>query len=456
MFSSQDLYDICMKIFEGVAVPTSWFVLPLFLVRVLNGQIAGDASEIRSAIKGLLLYFVLLVSFGFILDILLQIPQSFIPEVSATDIVNKTQALYKSESGAIEFLSKSIPDIVLFIVEALLALLYWAVLILHILVTIFLSALAPIIFLLACVLNIGIPVRLFFGLLIMSSCWPAMWYGFDKALPFIDKVIPNEFGKFVLELVVTLIKGIGPAAVAYMSLNSGPGKAVVGATEKAAGMAGNMGLKLGKSVAGGANFAAKSLHGKMFNSRTENSDTDLSTGGGRTYAGSALKAFSPQLSSKGLRTLNGRRSVQDQSMSDHRAPDGISSSNRNQGANPVTNFANQNSSEAIKSSSSASFKTPNLDIVNTSGMASTNLRSSQGQAGSQNSPSSVEGSHSKKYPSASRSMRPQNTVGDFLRRPQTISSRGVITQATSPHLTDKSVDPNTEMTVTHHKPDRRT
>lgn len=458
MFSAQDLYHICMKIFEGVAVPTSWFVLPLFLVRVLNGQIAGDASEIRSAIKGLLLYFVLLVSFGFILDILLQIPQSFIPEVSATDIVNKTQALYKSESGAIEFLSKSIPDIVLFIVEALLALLYWAVLILHILVTIFLSALAPIIFLLACVLNVGIPVRLFFGLLIMSSCWPAMWYGFDKALPFIDKVIPNEFGKFVLELVVTLIKGIGPAAVAYMSLNSGPGKAVVGATEKAAGMAGNMGLKVGKSVAGGAKSTAKSLHSKMFKSRTENSDADLSTGGGRTYAGSALKAFSPQLSSKGLRTLNGRGSVQDRSMSDHRAQDGISSSNqnRNQDTNPVTNFANQNSSGAIKSSSSASFKTPNLDFVSNSGVASTNLRSSQGQAGRQHSPSSAEGSHTNKYPSASRSMHPQNTGGDFLRRPQTISSRGVITQATNPHLTDKSVDPNTEISVTHHRPDRRT
>jgi hypothetical protein len=458
MFSAQDLYDICMKIFEGVAVPTSWFVLPLFLVRVLNGQIAGDASEIRSAIKGLLLYFVLLVSFGFILDILLQIPQSFIPEVSATDIVNKTQALYKSESGAIEFLSKSIPDIVLFIVEALLALLYWAVLILHILVTIFLSALAPIIFLLACVLNVGIPVRLFFGLLIMSSCWPAMWYGFDKALPFIDKVIPNEFGKFVLELVVTLIKGIGPAALAYMSLNSGPGKAVVGATEKAAGMAGNMGLKVGKSVAGGAKFAAKSLHGKMFNSRTENSATDLSTGGGRTYAGSPLRAFSPHLSSKGLRAFNSGESFQIRSGADHQALNGTSQSTqrRNQGINSVTDFANKNSSGAIKSTSSASFKTPNLDIVSNGGVASTKLRSSQGQAGSQHSPSSAEGNHTNKYPSASRSLRSQNNSGDFLGRQQTTTSRRAITQTTSPHLTDKSVDPNTEMTVTHHKPDRRT
>lgn len=458
MFSSQDLYDICMKIFEGVAVPTSWFVLPLFLVRVLNGQIAGDASEIRSAIKGLLLYFVLLVSFGFILDILLQIPQSFIPEVSATDIVNKTQALYKSESGAIDFLSKSIPDIVLFVVESVLALIYWAVLILHILVTIFLSALAPIIFLLACVLNIGIPVRLFFGLLIMSSCWPAMWYGFDKALPFIDKVIPNEFGKFVLELVVTLIKGIGPAAVAYMSLNSGPGKAIVGATEKAAGMAGNMGFKVGKSVAGGAKSAAKSLHGKMFKPRTESSDTGLSTDGGRTYAGSPLKAFSPQVSSKGVRAFNSGGSFRTRSGADHQAPTGASQSgqSRNQGINSVTDFANKNSSGAIKSTSSASFQTPNLDIVSSSGVASTNLRSSQDQTGGQGSISSSESNHTNKYTAASRSTRPQNNGGDFLERHQNLSSRRAISQTTNPHLMDKSVEPKTEIPVAHSKQDRRT
>lgn len=458
MFSSQDLYNICMKIFEGVAVPASWFVLPLFLVRVLNGQIAGDASEIRSAIKGLLLYFVLLVSFGFVLDILLQIPQSFIPEVSATEIINKTQALYKSESRTVEFLAKSIPDIVLFFVESLLAVLYWAVLILHILVTIFLSALAPIIFLLACVLNVGIPVRLFFGLLIMSSCWPAMWYGFDKALPFIDKVIPNEFGKFVLELVVTLIKGIGPAAVAYMSLNSGPGKAVVAATEKLSGAAGKMGLKVGKSVAGGAISAAKSLHGKMFKPRTENSDTDQSTDVGRTYAGSSLAACGSQLSSQGVRTFNSGRSIQNRSMPDRHAPTGLnpSSHRQYQSTNSITDFTNQNSARAVKSTSSASFQTPNLDIVSNHGVTSTNFRSSQYQAGGQHSISSADGNHTTKYPATSRSLSSQNSGGDFLKRQQTTFSRGTIAQTTNPHLMNKSVEPDTEIPVSHRKQDRRT
>ena len=116
--------------------------------------------------------------------------------------------------------------------EYVLAIVYWAVLVLHLLVMILMTSMAPIVFLLSCVLNVGVSVRIFFGLMIVSSCWPVMWYGFDQALLVMDKVVPDTFGKLVLELVVTLIKGIGPASLAYMSLNSGPGKAIVSSASK--------------------------------------------------------------------------------------------------------------------------------------------------------------------------------------------------------------------------------
>ena len=221
-----------MKIFEGVAKPVSWFVVPLFLIRVGYGQLSGDSSEIRGAIKGVILYFVLIVSFGVILDVLLELPQSFIPEISSHNMADKTEALAKQEIGKFFTTWKSIPEKLAILMEYVLAIIYWAVLVLHLLVMILMTSMAPIVFLLSCVLNVGVSVRIFFGLMIVSSCWPVMWYGFDQALLVMDKVVPDTFGKLVLELVVTLIKGIGPASLAYMSLNSGPGKAIVSSASK--------------------------------------------------------------------------------------------------------------------------------------------------------------------------------------------------------------------------------
>lgn len=221
-----------MKIFEGVAKPVSWFVVPLFLIRVGYGQLSGDSSEIRAAIKGVILYFVLIVSFGVILDVLLELPQSFIPEISSHNMADKTEALTKQEIGNFFTTWKSIPETLAILMEYILAIIYWAVLVLHLLVMILMTSMAPIVFLLSCVLNVGVSVRIFFGLMIVSSCWPVMWYGFDQALLVMDKVVPDTFGKLVLELVVTLIKGIGSASLAYMSLNSGPGKAIVSSASK--------------------------------------------------------------------------------------------------------------------------------------------------------------------------------------------------------------------------------
>ncbi|HPI39348.1 MAG TPA: hypothetical protein PLJ21_01005 [Pseudobdellovibrionaceae bacterium] len=250
MFSPQELHTVSMKVFEGVAVPTSWFVLPLFLIRVFYAQITGDSSEVRSAIKGVLLYFILIASFSVILDLLLQIPQSFLPDFSSRAISEKTENLTKEEVGKFELVLKSSPEILIYVMESILAIVYWIMLILHILVMVLLSSMAPIIFLLSCVLNIGVPVRVFFGLIIMSSTWPVMWYGFDQSLIFIEKVIPDQFGKIVLELLLTILKGIGPLSVAYMSLSSGPGKSLVSAASKGLGFATGASSSLGGASMG--------------------------------------------------------------------------------------------------------------------------------------------------------------------------------------------------------------
>ncbi|MGZ6470370.1 MAG: hypothetical protein ACXWRZ_04360 [Bdellovibrio sp.] len=270
-----------MKIFEGVTIPVSWFVLPLFLVRVLNGQISGDSGEIRSAVKGLILYFVLIMSFGLILDLLLQIPQSFIPEISTKEFVTKTQALSKKEVGNFELLLKTSPEILTFILECILAFVYWAILILHILVMVLMTAMAPIIFLLSCILNVGIPVRIFFGIIIISSSWPVIWYGFDQALGFIEHIVPNTFGQLVLELIVAVLKGIGPAGVAYMSLSSGPGKTVVSAATKGFSLASSGASKAGKLGSRTQRFVSREYN-KAFKARTTSIEGNRKNQGSRT------------------------------------------------------------------------------------------------------------------------------------------------------------------------------
>lgn len=269
MLSTSELYQICMKIYENVSVPVSWFVLPLFLIRVSVAQLSGDSAEIRAALKGLVMYFVLILSFGMILDLLLQIPQSFIPDVTTEEIAAKTRQIIQQEQSTWDIVKKSTPELISFVGECLLAVIYWAMVVLHVLVMVLMTAMAPVIFLLSCVGNIGVPVRVFFGLIIMSSCWPALWYGFDQALPYIEKVIPNDFGKLVLAIVLNLFKGIGPFAIAYMSLNSGPGKAAVTAVSHMLNLTQKSAGKVGEAVSGSATYAAKTGYNKFQSLRTQ-------------------------------------------------------------------------------------------------------------------------------------------------------------------------------------------
>ncbi len=106
MLSTSELYQICMKIYENVSGPVSWFVLPMFLIRVSVAQLSGDSAEIRAAIKGLVMYFVLILSFGMILDLLLQIPQSFIPDVNTEAIAAKTRKIIQQEQSTWEIAKK--------------------------------------------------------------------------------------------------------------------------------------------------------------------------------------------------------------------------------------------------------------------------------------------------------------------------------------------------------------
>ena len=266
MFSYEELHAVCMKIFEQVAIPVSWFVLPLFLIRVSYAQLSGDSSEIRSAIKGVILYFALIASFGLVLELLLQIPRNFIPEVSAKEVADKVDTLAKQEKSALDFYLKMGPEVLTLILESILSIIYWSVLILHVLVMIIITAMAPVVFLLGCVLNVGVPLRLFFGLIITASCWPVIWYGFDQAIPFIEKVIPDQFGRIILEVLMTAFKGIGPLTIAYMSLNSGVGKAAVATVSTTVGSAG----KGAKAAAGLANYATRGSFPKAFSARTKN------------------------------------------------------------------------------------------------------------------------------------------------------------------------------------------
>ena len=231
-----DLSTICMQIFKGVEHVTTLFVVPLFLVRTAFAQAMGDGEEIKNSVKGVIIYFVLVASFPSIMAVILEIPNSFFTE---TIIPSVQRSFGKAVDNNQDVYSKaafgSSPLTIVFLMETLSAVLFWIVWTLQVLISIFLTAIAPVVFLLTCLLGIGISNKLFFGLLVMTSTWPLAWYGFDQALHYLFQIVENSFGRSCIELVTLLFKGVVPILTAYLGINSGPGRMILGGMGKLTG-----------------------------------------------------------------------------------------------------------------------------------------------------------------------------------------------------------------------------
>lgn len=262
MGNFSELHNTCLKVFESVAGTTTIFILPLFLGRVVFSNIMGDGSKAFTALKGALMYFVLIAAFPLIVEILFSIPEAYLPKFDSMSIfANGTQGWELS----------SIPFSLDRIIEVILAGLYWVVYYLHVFFMLLMCSMAPIVFLLSALLGVGLGLEIFMGLLIVGSSWPIIWYGFDQVHSSLVTAQTDAFGAKCLELLVTLFKGLAPVSFASLAVKSPAGRAITQAASGAVAVAkwsGLTAIRGAASVVPTKSFSSASKSGHVERSRS--------------------------------------------------------------------------------------------------------------------------------------------------------------------------------------------
>lgn len=209
------LIEICSNVFSKSREYCLYFVGPVFFTRVFWLNISGaNQSEYSALIKGLLTFFVLSYSFEYILDIIFEIPRSIDLSRSA---INATPP---NEEVA------WVPDVLRWTVQTLHMIFYHLAHFLQFLFLVFLSAIAPIVFLLSCLLNIGFGLTVFFGILLVTGCWPIVWISFDQVSVLIAQMDLSWLGYSLTEILINLMKAVGPLGLALVAFSSESGKAL--------------------------------------------------------------------------------------------------------------------------------------------------------------------------------------------------------------------------------------
>lgn len=223
MDSFSDLHGVSLKVFESISRSTTYFLLPLFLFRIVFSNITGEGAKAFAIIKGALIYFCLVSGFPIIIEILFSIPDQYLPKYDSLNSLT-TNSPEVSAASIIPFALDRV-------VEVILSALYWVVYYLHVFFMLLMCSMAPIVFLLSTILGVGLGVEIFFGLLIVGSSWPIIWYGFDQVHASLVSAQTDAFGAKCLELIVTLFKGFSPVAFAALAIKSPAGRVITQAAQ---------------------------------------------------------------------------------------------------------------------------------------------------------------------------------------------------------------------------------
>jgi hypothetical protein len=236
-----EINKACVLVFNSVASATSWFVLPLFMLKVVGSSLLGEGIKAFQFLKGTLTYFLLIAAFPFILEILFLIPETLLPNA---------QSLFGASTSSPSWDSVSIiPYVVDRTLDVVLALLYWIAYYLHIFFMLIMCSMAPVVFLTSTILGIGLGMEVFLGLLIVGSSWPFIWFGFDQVNLVMSSGQQDSFGLRCLELLLTLFKAVSPILFAGLVVKSPAGQAVTSAVNAAKG-----GVWSYRQVASGTKF----------------------------------------------------------------------------------------------------------------------------------------------------------------------------------------------------------
>ena len=220
----------CMTVFNSVRQVVQPFIPVCFLMRVLVGQMTGNPDEIKQAFKGVILAAILFLSYGQILSFVFEIRHitAFVPlkaDYSEADsgfhfpwedkkIPSETkEQLQKNgvnKEGTDDLEKKSsVPRLLRLILESIISLFFWGILFFHTVVLFFMSAFAPVIFVLGCVLGIGILPKIFFASFAILSIWPVIFIGIHDAGEVISKAFNlSEYLMIIVEFLLYSIKMI--------------------------------------------------------------------------------------------------------------------------------------------------------------------------------------------------------------------------------------------------------
>ncbi len=205
--------EFLVKIYENTASLCLVIVGPIFLLRIVQNSLMGSSQDFIEIFKGLVACFILLFGFRYILEGI----TLFLDDLYPKNVSLDAESFLKE--GHFDG-----PWALMKILQSLTIILFWVGSFIQLFVLSILSALAPVVFVLGTLLGIGLGVKIFLGMLIMSSTWPIVWEAIDQVSTWIGQNADGSFSSYVLVLVTQILKLLGPLAIAITSMNSGPGQ----------------------------------------------------------------------------------------------------------------------------------------------------------------------------------------------------------------------------------------
>jgi hypothetical protein len=277
------IQETCITIFDGVRLAVQPFIPVCFLMRVLVGQMTGNPSEIKEAFKGVILAGVLFLSYSQILSFVFEIKN--ISELSGiNEIIQKAESS-NTETKKVFFDKKdpilgkekeeglnnlfSFPRTLRFVLEVVTSVIFWFLTFSHTIILFFISAFAPIIFVLGCVLGLGILPKLFFSTFALISLWPIIFVGIHNTGDIISTSLNlNEYLTVIVDCLLSVVNFTVLGVISKSALTSN-------------GLVSNIAGKLSDLVtqrgSGGKSFSNFLSNYKGLTSVGENTSSSLNT-----------------------------------------------------------------------------------------------------------------------------------------------------------------------------------
>jgi len=345
-----DFSLMCLTLFSSVNKISTQFLLPLFLVRVSIFNFTGSSPiDIGKLIKAVIVYFLLIASYSSVLDIILSMPDYM------NTLHKDNLMVFQNKNNLNDML---VPYTLRLILESISTVVYrLGQSVFHLFVLV-MSGLAPIIFLLGTIMGIGIGIKLFYGLVVISGMWPIVWYGLDMLF---FKMADGQSGIYIIvfDLLVSCLKVFMPFGLGFVAMNASPASFVSALGSKGLGTIKSGGLKAASfAMSGGSNSSINRTAlglGKSNGSGNSSKSSKNMSNQSKNNTGSISKVGISHTNSSQI----GSHQAQNTSLINNQASSSINSSGS-------LSSSGSTSSNNTNSSSSNSTMTSNSNSMNTS------------------------------------------------------------------------------------------